>query len=185
VYVKPAIYNSEIELLQYLKAGDQTAFNYLYNNYSGTLFKVILQIIPAKDVAEDILQKVFVNIWTKIDGYDPKKGRLFTWILNIARNASIDTLRSKEYQYRQRVINYAPDEINSFCSSNYTLYTDAIGIYRYLSMLKPQQRQLLELIYYRGFSQPEVAVLQSTPLSTIKTRIKSALSQLRVLIGSD
>ena len=180
--MKPVIYRSEIELLKYLKEGDQTAFNFLYDNYSGTLYKVILQIVPAKDIAEDILQKVFVNIWTKIDGYDPTKGRLFTWILNITRNASIDTLRSKEYQYRQRVVNYAPEEINSFCSSNYNLYTDGIGICRYLSMLKPQHRQLIELVYYRGFSQPEVAILQSTPLSTIKARIKSALSQLRVLI---
>jgi len=176
-------YGSETELVQYLKARDQTAFNYLYDNYSTTLYKVILQIVPAKDEAEDILQKVFVNIWTKLEGYDPQKGRLFTWILNIARNASIDTLRSKEYQYRRRIINFPPEEISTFCKNNYTLSTDAIGLNRYVSMLKPQQRQLIELVYYKGFSQPEVARLQSTPLSTIKTRIKSALSQLRILIG--
>jgi RNA polymerase sigma factor (sigma-70 family) len=178
-------YRSETELVQYLKARDQTAFNYLYDNYSTTLYKVILQIVPAKDEAEDILQKVFVNIWTKLDGYDPEKGRLFTWMLNIARNASIDTLRSKEYQYRHKIINYPPDEINIFCRSSYSLSTDGIGLNRYISMLKPQQRQLIELVYYKGFSQPEVAALQSTPLSTIKTRIKSALSQLKSLIGPE
>lgn len=183
--MKPFIYRSETELVHYLKAGDQTAFNYLYHNYSGTLYKVILQIVPAKDEAEDILQRVFVNIWTKIDGYDPEKGRLFTWILNIARNASIDTLRSREYQYRRRIVNYPPDEINVFCRSHYSLSIDGIGLTRYVSMLKPQQRQLIELVYYRGYSQPEVAALQATPLSTIKTRVKSALVQLRGLIGDD
>jgi RNA polymerase sigma factor (sigma-70 family) len=183
--VKRFIYQSETELVQYLKEGDQTAFNYLYENYSGALYKVILQIVPVKDEAEDILQKVFVNIWTKMDGYDPKKGRLFTWILNIARNASIDTLRSKEYQYRSRVVSYSPDEIQTFCRSSYHLSTDAIGLNRYVSMLKPQQRQLIELVYYKGYTQPEVAALQATPLSTIKTRVKSALSQLKSLIGTD
>ena len=183
--MKRFIYRSETELVQYLKEGDHTAFNYLYENYSGTLYKVILQILPARDEAEDVLQKVFVNIWTKIDGYDPQKGRLFTWILNIARNASIDTLRSKEYQYRQRVVSYSPDEIHAYCRSSYHMSTDAIGLNRYVSMLKPQQRQLIELVYYKGYSQPEVATLQATPLSTIKTRVKSALSQLRTLIGSE
>ncbi|HSB92053.1 MAG TPA: sigma-70 family RNA polymerase sigma factor [Flavitalea sp.] len=177
-------YRSETDLVEYLKARDQTAFQYLYDNYATTLFKVILQIVPTRDEAEDILQKVFVNIWTKLEGYDPDKGRLFTWVLNIARNASIDTLRSKDYQYRRRVINYPPEEINDFCRTSYFMSTDAIGLNRYVRMLKPQQRQLIELVYYQGFSQPEIAALQSTPLSTIKTRIKSALSQLRVLIGA-
>lgn len=178
-------YKSETELVQFLKQGDESAFNYLYENYSGTLYKVIYQIVPANEEAEDILQKVFVNIWTKIDGYDQSKGRLFTWILNIARNAAIDSLRSRDYQYKKKVTNFAPEEIGNFCNHTYQLSTDAIGLYRYVSRLKPQQRQLIELVYYHGYSQPEIASLQSAPLSTIKTRVKTALAQLRILIGNN
>lgn len=185
VDVKSYIYRSESDLVHDLKRGEQPAFNYLYENYSGTLYKVIYQIVPSHVEAEDILQKVFVNIWTKIAGYEQSKGRLFTWILNIARNASIDTLRSREYQYHKRVVNYDPDEIRSMPGRTYQLSIDGIGLYRYVSQLKPQHRQLIEMVYLKGYTQPEVAVLQETPLSTIKTRVKSALSQLRAIIGSD
>lgn len=183
--MQPFIYKSETELVQFLKQGDESAFNYLYQNYSGTLYKVIYQIIPTNEEAEDILQKVFVNIWTKIEGYDSSKGRLFTWILNIARNAAIDSLRSRESQYKKKVIHYAPEDMSPFCHHTYQLSTDAIGLYRYVSRLKPQQRQLIELVYYHGYSQPEIASLQSAPLSTIKTRVKTALTQLRTMIGSN
>src|SRR6185369_16043008 len=74
------------------------AFSYLYDNYSPALFGVINQIISNREVAADVLQDVFVNIWKKISLYDETKGRLFTWMLNIARNAAIDKLRSRPYQ---------------------------------------------------------------------------------------
>src|ERR1700712_32933 len=89
---------NEPELVTALKTRDDQAFSYLYDNYSGALYTVILQIVKDPETASDVSQEVFVNIWRKIDSYDAVKGRLFTWMLNISRNASIDVLRSKSYQ---------------------------------------------------------------------------------------
>ena len=78
------------------------AFTYLYDHYSGSLYSIILQIVEIPEPASDVLQEVFVNIWRRIETYDPVKGSLFTWMLNISRNASIDMLRSKNYQNNQK-----------------------------------------------------------------------------------
>jgi RNA polymerase sigma-70 factor (ECF subfamily) len=85
-----------------LKAKDEQSFSYLYDNYSGALYSIVLQILPDKELANDVLQEVFVNIWRKIDTYDNTKGRLFTWMLNVARNLAIDMVRSKAYQNSQK-----------------------------------------------------------------------------------
>ena len=83
-----------------LKQRQETAFSYLYDHYSGSLYAVILNIVPDRELANDLLQEVFIKIWKQIDSYDQTKGRLFTWMLNIARNASIDVVRSKNYQQK-------------------------------------------------------------------------------------
>lgn len=89
---------SEPELVQLLRQRSQSAFGYLYDNYSGALLSIILNIVNEEELANDVLQEVFVKIWKQIESYDSSKGRLFTWMLNIARNASIDTVRSKSFQ---------------------------------------------------------------------------------------
>jgi RNA polymerase sigma-70 factor (ECF subfamily) len=88
------MYN-EKELILALKAGDNEAFNHLYDKYSGALFNIIKQIIRDSLLAEDLLQEVFINVWRKIESYDPSKASLFTWMHNIARNASIGALKSE------------------------------------------------------------------------------------------
>ncbi|HEY0031415.1 MAG TPA: sigma-70 family RNA polymerase sigma factor, partial [Bacteroidia bacterium] len=87
---------TEDELIALLKNKDLVAYNALYDNYSAALYGIITRIVPAEEIAEDLLQEVFIKIWKSIDSYDPKKGRLFTWMLNISRNASIDYARSKQ-----------------------------------------------------------------------------------------
>jgi RNA polymerase sigma factor (sigma-70 family) len=176
---------NECELVHLLKDKNQSAFNHLYHHYYRALYKIIHQIVSDEDAAADVLQKVFVNVWQRIDGYESSKGRLFTWMLNIARNAAIDTVRSRSYQSFKKQV-YLPDDyfINlSDCS--YYLSIDSIGIEKYVARLKPSQRMLIELVYYHGYSHPEVAAMQAIPLSTIKTRVRTAISQLRMLIGRE
>jgi RNA polymerase sigma factor (sigma-70 family) len=93
---------NESELVSLLKARDSSAFSYLYDHYSGALYNIILQIVGNAEVANDVMQEVFINVWRKVESYDPTKGRLYTWLLNIARNASIDTLRSRSFQNSRR-----------------------------------------------------------------------------------
>lgn len=151
----------------------------MYDNYSGALYNIIMQIIGDVDLSNDVLQEVFVNIWRKIESYDSIKGRLFTWMLNITRNASIDVLRSKSFQNSQK--NQSISDSNEFDSGgkNSQLNVDNIGVRKVLEKLKPEQRVLIELAYFKGYTHEEIAEIESIPLGTVKTRIRNALIQLR------
>ena len=171
---------SEQELVAALKARDDQAFSYLYDHYSGALFSVILPIVKLPESASDVLQEVFVNIWRKIGTYDPIKGRLFTWMLNISRNASIDMLRSKNYQNSQKNQEitdtvYRHDQVTQTS-------IDSIGLSKFLGKLRPEQRVLIELAYFKGYTHDEISQIEDIPLGTVKTRIRNALLQLREYI---
>jgi RNA polymerase sigma-70 factor (ECF subfamily) len=131
------------------------------------------------ELANDVLQEVFVNIWRKIDQYDTGKGRLFTWMLNIARNAAIDTLRSKGYQ-NSRKNQSIPDNVDTVQAGGISLPgVDTIGLRKVLEKLKDEQRVLIELAYFKGYTHEEIAEMEKIPLGTVKTRIRNALIQLR------
>jgi RNA polymerase sigma factor (sigma-70 family) len=171
---------TEQELVAALKDRDNQAFGFLYDNYSGALYSIIRQIITDNgELAGDVLQEVFINIWRKIESYDQTKGRLFTWMLNIARNASIDTLRSKSYQNAQKN-QELPENVYKGASNQTTHQSiDNIGLKKLLEKLKPDHRVLVDLAYFKGFTHEEIAELMTIPLGTVKTRIRNALSQLR------
>ena len=165
-----------------LKNRDNRAFDYLYNNYSGALYSIVLQILKDNELANDVLQEVFVNIWRKIEIYDPSRGRLFTWMLNIARNASIDTLRSKGYQ-NTRKNQSIPDNVDLERPGQSTqLNVDNIGLRKMLEKLRDEYRVLIELAYFKGYTHEEIAEIENIPLGTVKTRIRNALIQLRGII---
>ena len=171
---------TEQELVAALKARNNQAFAFLYDHYSGALYSIIRQIITDNDeLAGDVLQEVFINIWRKIESYDQTKGRLFTWMLNIARNASIDTLRSKSYQNAQKN-QELPENVYKGASNQTTQQNvDNIGLKKVLEKLKPEHRVLVELAYFKGFTHEEIAEMMTIPLGTVKTRIRNALLQLR------
>ena len=170
---------TENELVSLLKSRDSKAFSYLYDNYSGSLYTIIAQLVDDMDIANDVLQEVFINIWRKIESYDPMKGRLFTWMLNIARNASIDTLRSRSYQNTQK---NQPLQENADWSEGVRpafLNVDNIGLKKVVERLKKEHRVLIDLAYFKGYTHEEIAQIEGIPLGTVKTRIRNALMQLR------
>jgi len=176
----PKIYNTEQELVLALKQRENQAFSTLYDNYAGALYSIIKQIITDNnELASDVLQEVFINIYRKIDTYDQTKGRLFTWMLNIARNASIDMLRSKSYQNSQKNQELPDNVYKSTANQSTQLNVDNIGLKKVLEKLKPEHRVLMELAYFKGFTHEEIAEMMSIPLGTVKTRIRNALLQLR------
>jgi RNA polymerase sigma factor (sigma-70 family) len=160
-----------------LKKRGNDAFSYLYANYSGALYSVVLNIVPDKDLAADVLQEVFVNIYRKIDSYDASKSRLYTWMLNIARNESIDTLRSKGYRNNQQNREVTESVYDSVGSTSQQI--DNIGLRKLLEKIKPEYRDLIDLSYFKGYTQDEIAQMLSIPLGTVKTRLRAALVQLR------
>ena len=176
---QPITYN-ETDLVNLLRERSEKAFSYLYDNYSGALYGVIHSIITDAETANDILQDVFLNIWKKIESYDPSKGRLFTWMLNIARNASIDKLRSKSF--REGLKNQPISENVDIGVGSVNPAINDVGLRKVISRLKEEQRVLIDLSYFQGFTHEEIAKAMSMPLGTVKTRIRSALIQLRTLI---
>jgi len=178
--LEPKTKYSEQELVVLLKEQNNDAFNYLYDHYSGALFTIINQIVSDKDTASDVLQEVFVNIWRKIGTYDVTKGRLFTWMLNIARNAAIDKVRSKGYRDNQRTQPIAEGESGMAMSSNPVV--NDVGLKKVLTTLNEEYRKLIDLSYFQGFTHEEIAKMLGIPLGTVKTRIRTAISQLRTMI---
>ena len=166
-----------------LKSRDSKAFNYLYDNYSSALYTTIAQVVNNLDVVNDILQEVFINIWRKIDTYDPAKGRLFTWMLNIARNASIDTMRSKNYQNSRKNVSMPDDNVGGSAYEVPTSNIDNIGFKKVLQKLSNEHRVLIELSYFKGYTHEEIAQILSVPLGTVKTRIRTALTHLRKILN--
>jgi len=152
----------------------------LYDNYSGSLYSVILNIVPDRDLANDLLQEVFVKIWRQIETYDNAKGRLFTWMLNVARNASIDAIRSKNYQQSQQNRELTENVIDE--SGSIETNTDKIGLRKIVQKLKQDYRVLVNLAYFEGYTQDEISKMLNIPLGTVKTRLRSALIQLKEVI---
>lgn len=157
------------------------AFSYLYDNYSPALFGIINQIVSDSEIAADVLQDVFINIWKKISSYDETKGRLFTWMLNIARNAAIDKIRSRSYQDRLKNQPLA-ENVNSPAGLVAPQVND-IGLKKVIGKLKEEYRILIDLSYFQGFTHEEISRMLNLPLGTVKTRIRSALMQLRTMIS--
>ena len=179
--MEPKTKYSEQELVVLLKEQNNDAFNYLYDHYSGALFTIINQIVSDKDTASDVLQEIFVNIWRKIGTYDETKGRLFTWMLNIARNAAIDKVRSKGYRDNQRTHPIAEGENAGMAMSSNPVVND-VGLKKVLTTLNEEYRKLIDLSYFQGFTHEEIAKMLGIPLGTVKTRIRTAISQLRTMI---
>lgn len=169
----------EYELITALRKKDEQAFSYLYDNYSGALYGVIKQIVNDADLSNDVLQETFVNIWRRMETYDESKGRLFTWMLNIARNAAIDKVRSKGFQQSQREIPLDGEVVQPSVRPGF----DDYGLKKLILKLKDEQRLLIDLSYFQGYTHEQIAKALHIPLGTMKTRIRSALIQLKALLS--
>lgn len=147
--------------------------------YSGALFGVISRIILQTEVAEDVLQETFMKIWKSSDSYDAGKGRLFTWMMNIARNLAIDKLRSKDFKNanKNQDIENNVDFIDS--QKEVTFNADAIGLKDMVTSLKPEFNLVLDMVYFKGYTHVEAAEELDLPLGTVKTRIRMAIMELR------
>jgi RNA polymerase sigma-70 factor (ECF subfamily) len=168
----------EHELVASLRSKNDEAFSYLYEHYSGALHGVIKQIVGDAELSNDVLQETFVNIWRRIDTYDETKGRLFTWMLNIARNAAIDKTRSKGFQQSQRQIPLDGEVVQPSVRPG----IDDYGLKKMILKLKDEQRLLIDLSYFQGYTHEQIATALHIPLGTVKTRLRSALTQLRALM---
>lgn len=172
---------TEEELVEMLRQGNKHAFSVLYDNYSAALLGIVKKNISDIEIAEDLLQDSFIKIWNNRSMYDPSKGRLYTWMLNIVRNTSIDYLRSKQNKMDERIrrTENIVHEVNH--TANVEQQIDHIGIKKIVDTLKEDQRRLIDLAYFEGFTQEEISKKLEIPLGTVKTRMRAALITLRNL----
>ncbi|PTS91392.1 RNA polymerase subunit sigma-70 [Pedobacter sp. HMWF019] len=170
---------SEEDLVLALKSRETIAIQALYDMYSGALLGVISRIVPQQEIAEDLLQETFVKIWNSAEQYDASKGRLFTWMMNIARNLAIDKVRSKDFRNtsKNQDIENNVDFIDA--QSRVTFNADILGLKDLVTALKPEFKLVLDMVYFRGYTHVEAAEELDLPLGTVKTRIRMAIMELR------
>ena len=170
------------ELLVLIYKKDDKAFTYLYDMYSKSLFAVINVLVRNTEEAEDVLQDVFVKIWKNMDSYNESKGRFYTWILNIARNTSIDKLRSKNFNNSQK--NLSSDNFVNLLEDSTKLSNkvDTIGIHEFVKRLKPKCIQIIDLLFFKGYTQQEAAEELAIPLGTVKTHNRNCINDLRTYL---
>ncbi len=146
------------------------------------MYGIIFRIVKHEEVAEEILQDVFLKVWEKIGSYDSSKGKLFTWMLNIARNQAIDKTRSKEISKGRKT-----DDLDNLVSridsqEHAELQVDSIGLTELLDRLPEEQRFVVNYLYLKGYTQSELAEEFTIPLGTVKTRLRLALIELRTIL---
>lgn len=185
---RSTLLSDESVLVEQLLKRDDKAFQWLYEHYSAALYGVLLKIVREEEQAQDLMQDVFVKIWNNLSSYDTQKGRLFTWMLNIARNTAIDSIRSGKAMSRPA----SAQTISTDDEGTYTVdrqyavapeNTDFIGLKDVVGQLRPERRQLIDLVYFGGYTHEEAAEELSLPLGTVKTRIRSALQELKQLFS--
>lgn len=175
---------SEAVLIEKLSLRDQQAFHWLYDQYSPALFGVIRKIVHDEEHARDLLQDSFVKVWNNLDAYDASKGRLFTWLLNVARNTAIDSLRAAKASSRPNPANAIHTDADNVFIIDSQHQTDPaniehIGMKEMVGQLRPERKLLIDLVYFGGYTHEEAAEALNLPLGTVKTRIRSALQELK------
>jgi RNA polymerase sigma-70 factor (ECF subfamily) len=170
------------DVLLLLKKKDNNAYTVLYDMYAKSLFAVIMNLVKNREEAEDILQEVFVKIWKSLDSYDESKGRFYTWMLNITRNTCIDKLRSKNYNNAQK--NLSSDNFVHLLDDSNKLINriDTIGIREFVQKLKPKCIALIDLLFFKGYTQQEASEELNIPLGTIKTNNRNCINDLRTFL---
>ncbi|MCB0447895.1 MAG: sigma-70 family RNA polymerase sigma factor [Gelidibacter sp.] len=169
-------------LISKFQQKDEKAFESLYAMYSDSMHGVIYYIVRDHDIAEEIMQDVFIKAWNNAGSYSAEKGRFFTWILNIARNAAIDKTRSKAFKNSKKNLDaeYFVDILQT--SESLDDQTDAIGIKKFVSKLAKKCIKVIELLYFKGYTQLEASEALDMPIGTIKTRNRNCIKELRTIV---
>jgi RNA polymerase sigma-70 factor (ECF subfamily) len=164
-----------------MQLGDESGLELLYARYGGLIFTLALRIVGDPELAREVLQDTFLRCWDGSESFDAGRGRVAWWLMGIARNGAIDLLRSRSHQARLRerepVVAAEPTQLDA--TDSFAMRQSVVSA---LQSLPIAQRQALELAYYRGFTQTEIAQELDTPLGTIKSRTREALDRLRVLL---
>jgi RNA polymerase sigma-70 factor (ECF subfamily) len=177
--------NPDADLLRRMAKGDTAALGSFYDLHAGTLFALACRIVADPKEAEDVLQEVFVQLWEKAATFDPALGRPLAWALTLTRNRSIDKLRALQRR-RARLVEHVDSDQVEDCPVSTESPTEAAGAHEQgdlvrqaLAHLPADQRRAIELAFFDGLTQTEIATALGQPLGTIKARIRRGMLKLR------
>lgn len=180
----------DASLIQRIARSQPEALSALYDRYNRLVFSIALAILGDRALAEDVTLDVFLHVWRRAGTYRPDKGKVSTWLLAITRHRAIDMLR----WYGSRPEGTKPDlEEGSVAEQlpgrepeeHLELAVDRERVRKAVAQLPPDQRRALQLAYFKGYTQQQIADALQEPLGTIKTRIRTAMQRLRELLAED
>ncbi len=176
------------ELLVLVRDRDQAAFAMLYERYADLVYSVALRVLADPAAAQDVAQDVFIRLWNNPGSFDPKRGRFIPWLLSVTRNRSIDEVRARgRRRAREQPVIEGTDDPVDLNAPDPALMAVAASERRIvrgaLEQLPAAQREAIDLAYFAGLTQQEIAERLATPVGTIKTRIRLGMKKLRVALG--
>ena len=175
------------ELMDRLGSRDLAAFEALYDRYGDLVYSVCLRVVGDTYIAEDVTQDVFVRVWRRPEQFDVRRGKFVTWLLSVARNRSIDHRRSQSRRMRHEALPSIDEEEDVLPSEDArddpalqtVLADECAAVRRALAMLPPEQKLAIQLAYFGGLTQQEIANKLGQPLGTVKTRIRLGMQKMR------
>ena len=175
---------SEADLVAALKARNREAMGVLYDRYSRALYGIAFRVVRSEKETEDVLQDAFVRIWEQIDRFDQKRGTLYTWMHTVVRNLSLDMVKSKGYRSSQENQNLT-NLVDTLEAREQELSTTLrlLDVKESVSSLEPELVEIVDTLYFQGFTQSEAAKELNLPVGTVKTRARRALNHLRNKFG--
>ena len=176
----------DAELVKRLQRRDPRAMAELYDRYGRLVYALIFRVVRDTGIAEDLVQETFLRVWNRVQGFEAEKGALGPWLLAVARNRSIDYLRSAGGRMRHAVELDETDHPSLFTNlEKEILNSDRVRrVKDALAKLSASQRAVIELAYFEGMSQAEIAEHMGQPLGTVKTWARAALKSLREEFGT-
>lgn len=173
---------ADSDLVARLRERDPDALGAIYDRYAHAAYAVVLRITHDRGATEDLLQELFIRVWNRGREFDSSRGALGVWILSIARNLAIDHVRSAQARFTQRL---SPvEQVDHFRPASSAVGPESVldqarTVRTALSSLNANEKQVLELAYFEGCSQSEIASRIGAPLGTVKSWMRAALSRLR------
>jgi len=172
------------DLVRRMRQGDESALELLYNRYGGLVYSLAMRIVGDPELAREVLQDTFLRSWDGRATYDPQRGRVAWWLMGIARNGAVDLLRSRTHQARLRERERLSVDLPTGEKDTAEVFGLRRDVMHALQALPTAQRAAIELAYYSGMTQTEIARVLNEPLGTVKSRIREALDRLRGLLAS-
>lgn len=173
---------ADAELVERLRKRDPDGLAKAYDEYGHIAYSLFVRIVRDQSVAQDLVQELFLRVWNRARDFDASKGSLGVWILSIARNMAIDHVRSAQARFQTKIRPIEPTDQLAFSYKTKepeSVIDNAKAVKEAFSTLNPNQKKVLELAYFEGFSQSEIAAQLQEPLGTVKSWTRSALGKLR------